>query len=226
MKYYIISFGRNIFACFNKKNIVYHALMVVLTYLFVFSSFDWNYFLATRTLSLHAFFYPALMLGTALPIVLPPFFILLGTVSKEAYIRVLGWALLQAVLLGSLLSSSYKALTGRVHPPRGGLELIDNSHSFRFGFMEGGIFWGWPSSHTTIAFSLAFTFITLYQKNKILRYTALAYALYVGLAVSVLGIHWFSEFIAGGILGAVIGSVVGSSFILQFHKGNSWKEKN
>jgi hypothetical protein len=26
---------------------------------------------------------------------------------------------------------------------------------FRFGFWRGGVCWGWPSSHTTIAFAMA-----------------------------------------------------------------------
>src|SRR6266404_5032806 len=43
---------------------------------------------------------------------------------------------------------------------------------------------------------------------------AIAYALYVGVGVS-MTIHWFSDFAAGAILGTVIGVVVGKSFSLN-----------
>jgi F0F1-type ATP synthase assembly protein I len=40
---------------------------------------------------------------------------------------------------------------------------------------------------------------------------AIAYALYVGIGVS-MTIHWFSDFVAGAIIGTMIGTVVGTSF--------------
>lgn len=121
-----------------------------------------------------------------------------------------GLALGQAAILGSVISSIYKKFTGRIQPDFAN-PTLDISGDFNFGFLQHGIFWGWPSSHTTIAFAMAFTLITLYPKFKNLRYAALLYALYIGIAVS-LSIHWFSEFIAGTIIGAVIGIVVGSDF--------------
>jgi membrane-associated phospholipid phosphatase len=106
----------------------------------------------------------------------------------------------------------YKAFTGRVHPPRFLTPAaVDISREFRFGFLRGGIFWGRPSSHTTIAFAMAVTLLTLYPENKIARYAALLYALYIGFGVSVT-IHWFSDFTAGAIFGTIIGIVVGEGF--------------
>ena len=49
--------------------------------------------------------------------------------------------------------------------------------------------------------------IYLYPKNKPLAVAAGAYALYIGLGVSV-SVHWFSDFLAGAILGTLIGVVV------------------
>jgi membrane-associated phospholipid phosphatase len=77
--------------------------------------------------------------------------------------------------------------------------------------MRGGVFWGWPSSHTTIAFAMAVTVFTLYPKQRWLGWVAILYAGYVGLGVS-MTIHWFSDFAAGAIIGSVIGAVVGKSF--------------
>jgi membrane-associated phospholipid phosphatase len=96
-------------------------------------------------------------------------------------------------------------------PATSDASLIDTSHGFQFGFLKGGMFWGWPSSHTTVAFAMSVCLITLYPKNKKLILFALLYAFYIGLGVSVT-IHWFSEFVAGAIIGSVIGMVVGRSF--------------
>jgi membrane-associated phospholipid phosphatase len=87
----------------------------------------------------------------------------------------------------------------------------DISHVFRFGFLRGGAFWGWPSSHTTIAFAMALTIFMITPKQRWVGCVAIIYALYVGLGVSVT-IHWFSDFVAGAIIGSVIGVVVGRSF--------------
>ena len=77
--------------------------------------------------------------------------------------------------------------------------------------MRGGMFWGWPSSHTTVAFAMAAAICKLYPENRLLRYAAILYAGYVGIGIS-MTIHWFSEFVAGVIIGSVIGAVVGKSF--------------
>ena len=187
--------------------------MIVITYTLVISGFEWWYFTASRNPLLHTLAIPAIILGGILPIILPLILFILGTLRKNKNIIVAGWALAQAALIGSLISSTYKAFTGRI-PPMNFAEpgtLIDISRQFQFGFMRGGIFWGWPSSHTTIAFAMAVTLFVLYPTKKAIFYPALIYALYVGLSVSV-SIHWLSEFIAGAILGTIIGIVVGTSF--------------
>jgi membrane-associated phospholipid phosphatase len=137
-------------------------------------------------------------------------------VRKSVKILNISYALGQAALLGLIISDFYKALTGRIPPPEifgqnSTGALVDISHGFQFGFLRGGVFWGWPSSHTTIAFAMALTLIMLFPKNKLVRYLVLIYAFYVGISVSV-SIHWFSEFVAGAIIGTVIGIVVGKSF--------------
>ena len=88
---------------------------------------------------------------------------------------------------------------------------MNSSHGFQFGFLKGGVFWGWPSSHTTVAFAMAACLIALYPKNRLLVFLAALYALYIGFSVSV-SIHWLSEFVAGAIIGSVTGTVVGRSF--------------
>ena len=118
-----------------------------------------------------------------------------------------------SAFFGWLISTIYKAFTGRIPPPfrELGASIQDASHGFQLGFMEGGVFWGWPSSHTTVAFALAGALIAMYPQNKWIKVGALVYALYVGIAVSV-SIHWFSEFFAGAIFGLIIGLALGKQF--------------
>jgi membrane-associated phospholipid phosphatase len=205
---------RNILRCFQGYNILWHLLTFALTYLIVTSGLDWLYFLHARSFILSKWLSPAIFLGGILPILIPLTLILTGWLRRKFLIKNAGLALAQAAMIGLFISSFYKALTGRVHPPRflSSGSLMDISHQFRFGFLRGGVFWGWPSSHTTIAFAMAMTLFTLYPKNKLLRILVLAYAIYIGLGVSI-SIHWFSEAIAGAIIGSVIGTVVGKYFL-------------
>jgi hypothetical protein len=208
---------KNVVRIFSGWNLGWHFLAIVLTVVIVRSGFEWSYYLATRgDVFLHMAL-PAIMLGTVVPLLTILTLIIIGGVGKKRRITTTAWALGQAALLGYLISCAYKAFTGRRPPPHFGIfgvngaALTDTSHGFQFGFLRGGIFWGWPSSHTTIAFAMSVCLATLYPKNKLLVFAALGYATYVGLGVSVT-IHWCSEFVAGAIIGSVIGKTVGRSF--------------
>ena len=189
--------------------IIWHLIAIVLTVILVRSGFDWFYFRHTRDPDLWHLMITAAAVGFFVPIVVPLSLIISGFILQDVKAASVGWAIAQAAILGSLVSSSYKAVTGRVHPEH---NLGDNiSTTFRFGWLRGGVFWGWPSSHTTIAFAMAVTVFTLFPKRKWLGVVALAYAFYIGIGVS-MTIHWFSDFVAGAIIGSVIGVVVGRSF--------------
>jgi len=190
--------------------ILWHVAAILLTLLLVMSGFDWKYFLSTRNPSLRAWTFPAVGLGMLLPTVVPLTLILYGILLRRRAVTMTGWAVGQAALIGLLVSSAYKAFTGRVPPGHGAGG--DVSHVFRFGFLRGGMFWGWPSSHTTVAFAMAVALFTLLPRQRWLGVAAIVYALYIGLGVS-MTIHWFSDFMAGAIIGAVIGVVAGKSFL-------------
>jgi membrane-associated phospholipid phosphatase len=211
---------RNVVTIFSGRNLWWHALAIVLTVVVVMSGFDWSYYLSTRGDAFLRIARPAIILGTFLPVLATLVILTVGEVRKNRRLITTAWALGQAALLGYIISCCYKALTGRLPPPfhRGfrmsamrGAPLTDTSHGFQFGLLKGGVFWGWPSSHTTVTFAMAVCLIVLYPKNKKFVFFALLYAFYIGLSVSVT-IHWFSEFVAGAIIGSVIGTVVGRSF--------------
>ena len=210
---------RNLLASFTGRNLLWHALAIGLTIAIVMSGLDWSYYLATRGKMIQSLVRPAIVMGTFIPVLGPLLILMIGEVCKNRRLITTAWALGQAALLGYLISCCYKAFTGRLPPPFHGFRmsamnegsLVDSSHGFQFGFLKGGIFWGWPSSHTTVAFAMAACLIALYPKNRLLVISAALYAFYIGLSVSV-SIHWLSEFVAGAIIGSVIGTVVGKSF--------------
>ena len=214
MKKVFYKLPQNILECFSPRNLKWHLLAIISTVIIVYSGFDWHYLIITKSANLNNILFPAVFIGFFIPVLLPVCLFVIGKVFKNAKIVITAFALGQAAFVGWLISSFYKSLTGRAPPNLNNLTL-DISHGFHFGLFNQGIFWGWPSSHTTIAFAMAFTLIYLYQennlKNKIIKYSSLIYALYIGLGVSV-SIHWFSEFFAGAILGSLIGSVIAKSF--------------
>lgn len=208
-------FAKNVAGCFSKKNIVWHLLAVAFTAIVVISGFDWYYYLGTRNPWLQFFLFPAVIIGGLLPIILPIVIYVVGRIGKNTRTLHTAFALAQAGIIGSVVSSFYKALTGRIQPPFHSLGAVDISREFQFGFLRHGIFWGWPSSHTTIAFALAAALFVLYRNNRAIKILALLTAFYIGIGVSI-NIHWFSDFVAGMIIGSVIGITVGKSFLDRY----------
>ena len=209
MKQFLATLPRNLIGCFKGRMIIWHIIAILITFVLVMSGFDWRWFLATRNPALRSWMWPAVVIGMFLPLALPLFLLVFGVIARNAKPRLAGWAIGQAELIGALIVVACKAFTGRAHPSH--TVGTDISHVFHFGFLRGGVFWGWPSSHATIAFAMAATVFTLCPKQRWLGWVALLYACYVGLGVS-MTIHWFSDFAAGAIIGSVVGAVVGKSF--------------
>ncbi len=209
MRQFFLTLPRNILNCFTGRMIVCHLLAIIVSVACVMSGFDWLYFTASRNPSLQTWMFLAVPIGGLLPVALPLALLVAGWLLKNVTTMLAGWATGQAALIGSLISSAYKSITGRAHPLH--TPGTDLSHVFHFGFLRGGVFWGWPSSHTTIAFAVAGTIFKLFPEQRWMGIVCFIYALYIGAGVSIT-IHWFSDFAAGAIIGTVIGMVVGTSF--------------
>ncbi len=182
------------------------------TALLVYSGLDWQYFIFFNSTLLQKLLFPAVILGFFLPILLPIILWIVAVIRKNQRTLIVAAAAGQAAALGLLFSFTYKAFTGRIPPIiTSDGALTDISHGFQFGFMRGGVFWGWPSSHTTVAFALATTLYVLFPEKKALRILVLIYAFYIGLGIS-MSIHWLSEFVAGALFGSVVGITVGRYF--------------
>lgn len=219
MREFITTLPQNIIKCFWGYNLAWQLLAIGLTVILVLSGFDWWYFSASRNSLSQTILFPAVIIGGLLPLILPFFLLALGHIQKNIKTITTAWTVGKAELIALFISSFYKAITGRVPPELfNHTGIVDTSHIFQFGFGRGGIFWGWPSSHTAVAFAIALTVIILYPKHRYLRYLLMAYALYIGLGVSIT-IHWFSDFIGGAILGIVIGNVVSKNSHQKKYRG-------
>lgn len=208
MHFFLGTLPRNVLHVFHKRYLPYHVLAIASTAGLVYSGLDWSYFVDVRTLYPY-FFFTAIM-GGLIPLVLPALLIFLGYIRKNASLTLTAWVLWQSALVGWLVSSTYKAFTGRVQPDLGNY-VLDISQGFQFGFFRHGIFWGWPSSHTAVAFSMAVAFVTLHPNKRFLGALWLLYAFLIGLGVS-MSIHWLSDAVAGVIIGSICGLAVGKGY--------------
>ncbi len=216
MKIFLFGLEETIKNFFRKEKIFLVLFGFLLTYLLVITDFDWNYFLFFNDWNIRKWVFLGITVGGLVPILLPIIFFLMGILKKDTKLKIWAGLLGQSAFLGWFASSFIKAFTGRIQPNTQDL-LTNISANFNFGFWEHGIFWGWPSSHTTVIFSVA-TAVTLVLLNKkrdlkniILIFLVVAFAFYVGFSVS-LFIHWFSDFVMGVILGFVVGREVGNKF--------------
>jgi len=157
---------------------------------------------------------PSVVIGGVAPFIVPIAFYAGGLFYDDRDMKITGLALGQAAVLGVVISSSIKAFSGRVSPQIKN-NLTDNktdfSQDFNFGFLRRGIYSGWPSSHTTVAFAMGTTLMELYPDNFWIKAGSLTFATFIGLGIST-NIHWFSDFFAGALIGYAIGSTVGSDF--------------
>jgi membrane-associated phospholipid phosphatase len=214
MKGLFYKLPQHITSLFKGKNLLWQGIMVAATAIITLTGLDWQYFIASRNDSLQMFGFLAGLLGFLIPILIPFVLIIASDIKKSARLMNAAFATIQAGAIGLGLTSFYKIFTGRIGLPHS--IMTDTSRMFRFGIMRGGAFQGWPSSHTTVAFAMSFALITLFPKNKYIKFFALAYALFIGLGASV-AFHWLSDFIAGIILGTIIGITVGKNFLKRIN---------
>ena len=205
---------KNIIKSFSGHNIFWHLLAIGLTYILVTYGFDWFYFTSTRNELVDRIAMSAGIIGFIVPVILP-FCIYFFEKAKEKG-KVVAFAVAQAGLDGFIVSVLYKSITGRVGPNIVSLNpTLDVSQVFHFGFLKGGVFWGWPSSHTAVAFAMSFALVSFYSNKNYIVYIAIAYAFFIGIGASI-GFHWFSDFVAGAIIGTLIGTIVGENFKKSF----------
>ena len=85
---------------FSGRNLLYHALAIVLSILIVMSGLDWDYYVWTRGDAILRIARPGIMLGTLLPILGTLAILIVGEVRKNRRIITTAWGLGQAGILG------------------------------------------------------------------------------------------------------------------------------
>lgn len=208
------NFNNNLLQSFSNAYGMYHAAAAGLSLSLVKGGADWRYysFMADNKFIPRAAF-AAVFAGGLVPLTVPIYLYFNGRSEQDRQLMYTSLALGQSIMLSLLVSSAYKAFTGRKGP-----EILDDtgrpndySGDFNFGFFRRGIFDGWPSGHTTTAFAMAVSLMEMYPDNNDVKIYSGIYALFIGLGVST-NIHWFSDFVAGALIGYSIGKSVGSSF--------------
>jgi membrane-associated phospholipid phosphatase len=181
------------------------------TYGIVRGGVDWKWYrFSNDHPSISNIGFASVTAGGLVPIFVPLGLYFYGRHKDNTDLQVTGLALGQAAMLGLAISSGIKVFTGRV-PPDSTTNPHDYSGDFRFGFLRGGAFEGWPSSHTTIAFAMATTLVELNPGNTTVKIGSFAFASLIGLGVST-NIHWLSDAVAGGLIGYAIGKTIGCSY--------------
>ncbi len=126
------------------------------------------------------------------------------------------FAVIQASLIAVVYNSALKAITGRPGPDwRHNSNMEDLSETFRFGFLRGGIYWGWPSGHTVASMAVVSALTSYYPNStwlKIAGYGVVGYTMAAVSANNRGGMHWFSDAVAGALISYTIGSSVGGCF--------------
>ncbi|GHV14601.1 hypothetical protein AGMMS49938_11030 [Fibrobacterales bacterium] len=189
------------------------------TYVMVESGADWKWNRFAYNHKAVAFAgIPSGVVGALVPFAVPLSLYFYGESRQNSDLQITGLALGQAAMLGFGTSTAIKAFTGREAPDIMAKHITgkegkteDYSREWKFGFMRGGVFNGWPSSHTATAVAMSAALVELYPNNTNVKIGAWAYAAFIGLGMSVTA-HWASDIWAGALIGYAIGSSVGKNF--------------
>jgi membrane-associated phospholipid phosphatase len=203
--------GRNMIGSFTYNYGLNYIVGTAATYGLVESGVDWRWY---RNAKEHPWISNtgriSVVAGPIVSVLVPLGLYLYGRSERDIGMQITGLALGQAAIDAAVITSVLKAFTGRVGPQHN-LGLNDYSKDFRFGFLRGGIYQGWPSSHTATAFAMATALIGLYPDNTAIKIGGLTYATLIGVGVST-NIHWLSDFVAGALIGYAIGTIVGNDY--------------
>lgn len=217
--------SNNVLGSFKYNYGINYIAACAVTYVMIESDIDWNWYRysGNRRWIYHTGYF-SVYTGSIAPTAVSLGLYLYGLADKNPGIQITGLALGQSALVGLGITTAMKILTGRVPPSK--LKFTDDLRGdFHFGFLRGGIFNGWPSSHTCVAFAMATTLAELYPDNSALKIGSFAFATLIGLGVST-NVHWVSDVLAGGLIGYAIGKNVGTSFRDPVNSSKAKKDYN
>jgi membrane-associated phospholipid phosphatase len=209
--------GNNILDSFKGKNIYFHLAGIASTYLLVNGDVDYH---VEKFFNEHpeygTYARPILYTGTFLPFAVGGILFMYAKGEKDNEVLGASFAVLQASLIEFIYNSSLKAITGRPNPHwQDGSDMESLSKTFRFGFLRGGVFWGWPSGHTSTTMAVVSALTNYYPDKlwlKIAGYSLVGYTMFGVSSVNRGGMHWFSDAVGGALMAYAIGSTVGKYY--------------
>lgn len=200
------------------KNAPYHLSAIAVTPMLIYSGADAKVhqaFAGNRS----DFFRPGDILGYSAPFLLPLPLYVSGRITHNKRTQGAAFALVQSGIIALSTISILKALTGRPNPDVGSSTSIQRqSREFNFGFLNRGIYDGWPSGHMATISALASTLMHYYPAKPWLQYAGWGVMTYIFgtvIAHDQAQFHWFSDGVAGGLMGYSIGKTVGQNMRAQ-----------
>ena len=211
------NFGQNILDSFKGNNLYLHLAGIASTYFLVSQNVDYK---VEHFFNQHEEYgnwaRPVVISGALLPFVLGGSLYAYSKLKNDDEVMGASFAVLQASLIEFLYNSTLKAITGRPGPDwRRNTDMKALSKTFRFGFLRGGIFWGWPSGHTSSTMAVVSALTNYYPNNawlKVAGYSLVAYTIFGVSSVNRGGMHWFSDAVAASFMAYAVGSTVGKYY--------------
>ena len=161
------NFGSNILDSFRGNNIYFHLSAAAATAIILDQGIDYDvehYFNEHSEYGPWA--RPVVFTGEYLPFIAGGSLFAYAKLKNDREVLGASFAVLQASLIEFMYNSALKAVTGRPNPDWRHVADMDSlSRTFRFGFLRGGVFWGWPSGHTAATMAVV-SALTSYYPGK------------------------------------------------------------
>ena len=206
--------GQNIFDSFVGYNTFFHLGAVAATMIMVNTGTDYVIYRQFRPWDkARPYFYLANITGTSCWLIIGAPLFFYGYFRPNTESLGAAYALFQSTLISIVYATLLKAITGRPAPEeKWYLNMRRESKVFRFGFLRGGIFYGWPGGHVMITTATITTLAWYYPDKWWISIPGALLIAYTMVGVTVHNGHWMSDNIAGLLMGYAIGSTVGKSF--------------
>jgi len=171
-----------------------------------------NYFVNHQ--ALHPFTIPAVWGTYLMPAALTGGLYTYGRMQNAPREVAAACAVVQATGVSFVYQTLLKSVTGRPSPQPRAMSQAE-VEEFPFGFLEGGIHYGWPSGHMMTTTSILMSLQMIYPESQSLRWGSTAYLGYVFGSVLLheqAHMHYLYEAVAGTLMGLAIGRAVGGGF--------------
>lgn len=211
------NFGNNILDSFKGDNLYLHLTAVASTCLLVAGNVDYEveHFFNTHP-GYGQYSRGVFITGEYLPFIAGGSLLLYAGAAKNKEALGASFAVIQASIIELMYNTALKAITGRPGPDwRHDSDMKALSKTFRFGFLRGGVFWGWPSGHTATTTAVVSALMGYYPNGtwlKVAGFGLIAYTIYAVSSVNRGGMHWFSDAIAAALMSYAIGFTVGKYY--------------